>query len=783
MPTNIPIPKFLTQKGTEPKWTTEEYWARFQYSVISAIKSKPDDVMTKHNRAAAPDATVTLTDEETLNMEVLKGAFLEALGDDAIFEIQQRNPKEKVYLQTVDWIKTKWEECYRSSRNVTENLVKTWNGTRPKETTVLQHWMEVGERVAQCKLDSMTAKDIEEHIHVAAFLSTVNEPKQAKSLWEKKGTKAELAEYIPTTAEAEKELERIQKKNQKERPSEKSTETNKVKEEPVGKISHRKSKRSNKGKDGNRDRKDKNCFRCGEPNWTPDHSANCKARKAKCKRCGKIGHFEKYCKSKNLDQRDKRDQEKVKRIDSSDSEGTDCSSSDTDTYISDSEESVKRIREIRPSQVNHNIERLPVRAIRPGRRTRQLNRTGREFEFKICLNGRKVIAILDTGSPISILPKKYKSEVRPKRVIKRASSRRFVDVNGKPITIDNRYKIPTKLNGIEEDTVWWEVDTDTKPIIGMDNFDKLVLQLIQRKTKKVQNEQIQAIQTDPETEKPTKTSSGDRKSEIGDFGSRKDEIADYGHRKDANSKLRKTEEIKTRNFGARRSEKTPSRSPKAAINVATVPETDKNNTEDPEIEKRRLKITGQFKTLFSENKTVKNFEYNVQFKRDMTVTQQKGRRVPIHIQKAVEKEVNKLVKGGHLEKLTEVGEDIFVSPVVITHKSDGTVKIALDSIELNKQVVKKTMQLPSLAELLDRISIKISRNGQAQLHVSTIDLDYAFGQIALHQDTAKHCVAAIVGGKATGHYRFQKGFYGLADMPVVFQTKIDKVLNYETPAW
>ncbi len=71
----------------------------------------------------------------------------------------------------------------------------------------------------------------------------------------------------------------------------------------------------------------------------------------------------------------------------------------------------------------------------------------------------------------------------------------------------------------------------------------------------------------------------------------------------------------------------------------------------------------------------------------MKISQQKGRRLPIHIKKAVETEVNKLVQGGRLEKLNEVGEDTFVSPVVITHKSDGTVKIALDSVELNEQIV------------------------------------------------------------------------------------------------
>ena len=44
------------------------------------------------------------------------------------------------------------------------------------------------------ELDSMTATDIEENIQVASFLSTVNEPKQAKMLREKKATKKSLDE-------------------------------------------------------------------------------------------------------------------------------------------------------------------------------------------------------------------------------------------------------------------------------------------------------------------------------------------------------------------------------------------------------------------------------------------------------------------------------------------------------------------------------------------------------------------------------------------------------------
>ena len=37
--------------------------------------------------------------------------------------------------------------------------------------------------------------------------------------------------------------------------------------------------------------------------------------------------------------------------------------------------------------------------------------------------------------------------------------------------------------------------------------------------------------------------------------------------------------------------------------------------------------------------------------------------------------------------------------------------------------------------------------------------------------------------KFTGYYRFLKGFYGLADIPTIFQEKIDQTLENKHPAW
>ena len=67
--------------------------------------------------------------------------------------------------------------------------------------------------------------------------------------------------------------------------------------------------------------------------------------------------------------------------------------------------------------------------------------------------------------------------------------------------------------------------------------------------------------------------------------------------------------------------------------------------------------------------------------------------------------------------------------------------------------------------------------------MSKIDLDYANGQAKLSKDAAKHCKFTIIRGNFTDLYRFKKGFYGLSDIPAVFEEYIDKVLEFKTPVW
>ena len=69
------------------------------------------------------------------------------------------------------------------------------------------------------------------------------------------------------------------------------------------------------------------------------------------------------------------------------------------------------------------------------------------------------------------------------------------------------------------------------------------------------------------------------------------------------------------------------------------------------------------------------------------------------------------------------------------------------------------------------------------MNISKTDLDYAYGQKKLSKETGRQCVFALTDEKVGGYYRFKKGFYGLADIPTIFQEKIDRILEYSTPAW
>ena len=88
------------------------------------------------------------------------------------------------------------------------------------------------------------------------------------------------------------------------------------------------------------------------------------------------------------------------------------------------------------------------------------------------------------------------------------------------------------------------------------------------------------------------------------------------------------------------------------------------------MDKKIIKLQNDFNDLFYNNKEIKNLSVKVQLKEGAQIIQQKGRPIPIHLQDQVALELKRLIKHGYLERATEITEDCFVSPAVITVKKD-----------------------------------------------------------------------------------------------------------------
>ena len=104
------------------------------------------------------------------------------------------------------------------------------------------------------------------------------------------------------------------------------------------------------------------------------------------------------------------------------------------------------------------------------------------------------------------------------------------------------------------------------------------------------------------------------------------------------------------------------------------------------------------------------------------------------IKEEVGKELEKLIKTRHLEKVKHVDKDCFVSPLVITVKIDKSDKIALDSRNVNDCCVNIRPHMPNMEKLMNLISVEITSDRTKELMISKIDLDYVYGQLKLSKN-------------------------------------------------
>ena len=165
----------------------------------------------------------------------------------------------------------------------------------------------------------------------------------------------------------------------------------------------------------------------------------------------------------------------------------------------------------------------------------------------------------------------------------------------------------------------------------------------------------------------------------------------------------------------------------------------------------KLYISGRFPDLKNRTGRSKNFTVNTYFNESIKPIQVKGKCILIHLLSKLKLCIDHLLRDGHIEKLSRCSEYCFISPIVITAKRGGSIKLALNSKLLNKQIFRNRYQMLNLFELIHNVAVKISGHDENKIWFSSIDLKYAYSQIPLSGKASNQCNFIIVGEMSKAH--------------------------------
>lgn len=149
---------------------------------------------------------------------------------------------------------------------------------------------------------------------------------------------------------------------------------------------------------------------------------------------------------------------------------------------------------------------------------------------------------------------------------------------------------------------------------------------------------------------------------------------------------------------------------------------------------------------------------------DFEPIRQKIRPISPYMLKLVDKEIERMMELDVIEQSTSA----WASPLVCVPKTNGKIRICLDSRKLNSVTKKVSYPLPNINMILGQIS-----NAK---FISSVDLSDAFWQIPLH-DADKEKTAFVVPGR--GLYHFKVMPFGLCNASASQSRLMDVVIGVD----
>ncbi|XP_037611722.1 uncharacterized protein K02A2.6-like [Sebastes umbrosus] len=158
----------------------------------------------------------------------------------------------------------------------------------------------------------------------------------------------------------------------------------------------------------------------------------------------------------------------------------------------------------------------------------------------------------------------------------------------------------------------------------------------------------------------------------------------------------------------------------------------------------------------------KGFIHRVKVREGVQPVQQKLRRLPLSVKQAVSAELERLLE---MDVIERIDASPWVSPIVVTLRKNGAVRMCVDLREPNKAVVMDSHPLPHMDDLFSEM--------RGATVFSTIDLANAYHQVLLAEES-RDMTAFIT---HDGLFRFRRVPYGLCSAPSAFSKMMSLVLK------
>ena len=159
---------------------------------------------------------------------------------------------------------------------------------------------------------------------------------------------------------------------------------------------------------------------------------------------------------------------------------------------------------------------------------------------------------------------------------------------------------------------------------------------------------------------------------------------------------------------------------------------------------------------------MKDLQVRLHINTDKKPVEQKPRRIPFHIRKQVDEELERLQKLDIIEPAE--GATPWISPVVVVHKQTG-VRLCIDSRAINTAIERERHPMPTVEDLI------IDLNG-AQVF-SKIDLNKGYHQLELAEES--RYITTFVTHQ--GLFRYKRLCFGINSASEIFQRAISDMLT------